>query len=1271
MEKVCKTRTGQVLAPTTKIGDQPSVNGGTVELHMDRVIPRLPRHGPMPMSFAQQRLWFLEQLAPGNPAYNMFEAFHLAGVLQVAALQQALNSVVQRHESLRTVFGDKDGQPFQVVREPGDFPLDFIDLSGAPAEQREERLCALMTEEVARPFNLRQDRMLRAKLLQLAPTEHILLLTLHHIASDGWSIGILMQELAALYNATVEGVATTLPQLPIQYPDFAAWQHQLLENGELREQGAYWKKQLAGAPESLELPADRTRPAVQSFRGGVERIVLSPALGKKLKDLSRAEGVTMFMTLLAGFNTLLHRVTRQTDIIVGTPIAGRNHFQTQELIGFFINTLAIRTDLTKNPTFRTLLRRVRETTLDAFANQDFPFDKLVAELQPERSSSRPPIFQVLFAVQSGLASSVELKGLTLSRRPVQNGTAKFDLTLMMTEGQEGLMADLEYNRDLFEPGTIAGLLRQFQLLLQGIADNPDRPISDQPLLSAAEREKVLVEWNRTARDYPADQTVFALFEQQARLHPKAIAVQADQHSLTYAELNARANQIANELQAQGVRPEECVGIYLERGLEMIVTMLGILKAGAAYLPLDPSYPKERIRFMLQDAGVRLMFSVKELAEHLPANRARVIRLDTEARRLKGRSTGNPLCSASGDSLAYVIYTSGSTGQPKGARIRHRAISRLVLNTDYVELGPNDNIAQVSNCSFDAATFEIWGALLNGGQVTILPNDLLLSPPLFARALEKHGITTLFITTSLFNLFAREMPNAFRTLRQLLFGGEAADPLCCAEILKAGPPAKLMNVYGPTETTTFATFYPLLHAPEAGKAIPIGRPIANTTAYILDEYMQPVPPGVPGELYIGGDGVGLGYLNRAELTRQKFVANPFGAGTLYRTGDLARFLPDGNIDFLGRIDSQVKIRGFRVELGEIETVLSRHPAVKQTAVTVREDIPTQKMLVAYFVAAEKQEASPEALMQYLKEQLPDYMVPSFCVKLAALPLNPNGKIDRRALPKPAAPAVSGGTHEEARDPLERQLVEIWEEVLQRAPIGVKDNFFQLGGHSLLAVQLALKLEKVLGKRIVVSTLFQAPTVEQLARVLRHGQERSTSAIVEVQGRGSKPPIFLVHGVGGGMFWGYRNLSRYLGDDQPVYVLRSRAMDGREEEFDRLEEMAAQYVSELRQFQPEGALLPWRILLRRQCRLRNGPPTHRPGPVCGHPGVDELRPAQFQLRARALVGGLCPQIPEKSEPARPQCHALETRTAPRVSAMEGASVEAKTLAPRRFPQSPRPR
>ncbi len=1125
------------------------------------------------MSFSQQRLWFFDQLAPGTPVYNIFEALNLVGPLNLDALEKSFSDIVRRHEALRTTFGYANGEPAQFVHDDAKFELFKIELRINSGVALEESITRIINQEASRPFDLSRDLMFRGTLIKITPTQHVLLITMHHIASDGWSLGVFYRELAELYNAMCESRQARLPELTIQYPDFAVWQHRQVNSGLLAAQLRSWKNRLAGAPEILELPTDRPRPAVQTFRGSMARTVISPAISTKLKEISRLQGASLFMTLLAAFNVLLQRFSRQDDLVVAAPLAGRKHLQTENLIGFFINTLALRTDLSGNPTFAELLLRVRESTLDAYANQDAPFDKLVTEIRPERSSSHAPLCQVAFAYQNGLVQPMKLAGLEISRREVTNDTAKFDLTLFATDAPDGLLLDLEYNCDLFDAETITRTLAYFGTLLETIAANPEAKISELSLLTPEQQHQLVQQWNSKRTELPPKTTVHSLFERTAAMRPNAIAVQAGRQKLTYRDLNDRANQLANALIEAGVEPGTPVAVYLDRSIDMIVSFLAILKAGAAYLPIDISYPKERIAFMLEDSQAPVVITHERFKPGLPSTLS-IIALDTQAADLQRRSTANAPTKATTESLAYVIYTSGSTGQPKGACIPHRAINRLVINPDYVRLDSSTVIGQISNCAFDAATFEIWGALLNGGKLVILESDILLSPELLARNLKEHRIGTIFLTTALFNLIARELPGCFKPLQQLLFGGEAADARCVEAVLKAGPPAKLVNVYGPTETTTFATAFPIAKIPDDG-VILIGKPITNTQTYVLDEHLHPVPPGMPGELYVGGPGVGLGYLNRPELTAKSFLSNPFDsdpASRLYKTGDLVRHRPDGNIEFLGRIDLQVKIRGFRIEPGEIEAVLARNPAVHQCAVVAREDLPGEKTLVAYIVPANAAQPEPgETLGLYLKRHLPDYMVPAAFVTLPELPLNSNGKINRRALPAPShSTNRDPSAHVAPRDPCEQQLVVIWEEILPHRPIGIRDNFFQLGGHSLLAVRLALRIEKSIGKRIMISTIFQNPTIEQLSAALRSGEltARPGSAVVEIQSKGSNPPLFLVHGVGGGMFWGYRNLSRYLGEDQPVYVLKSRAMDGHEEEFSRIEDMAAQYVADLRAFQPHG-------------------------------------------------------------------------------------------------------
>ena len=907
----------------------------------------------------------------------------------------------------------------------------------------------------------------------------------------------------AIYTAFAHEQPSPLPELPLQYADFAHWQREWLQGEELATQLAYWRQQLDGIS-TLNLPTDRPNPAIQSYGGATQFLELPPSLSKALEKLSQREGVTLFMILLAAFQTLLYRYTQQEDIVVGSPIANRNRSEIEGLIGFFVNSLVLRTDLSGNPTFLELLGRVREVTLGAYAHQDLPFEKLVEELQPERSLNRHPLFQVVFALQNAPMEALELPELTLSPLTIDFKTTRFDLEFNLWqaaegfrnlwgerwEHSEGIRGVVVYNTDLFDAATITRMLGHFQTLLEGIVANPQASIANLSLLSEAERHQLLVEWNNTVADYPQNQCIHHLFEEQVERVPDAIALIFDDKQLTYRELNSRSNQLAHHLQKLGVGSEVLVGICVERSVEMIVGCLSILKAGGTYVPLDPTYPQERLSFMLEDAQVPVLLTQQHLVERLGTHKSQVVALDSDWETIAQESEENPKSAVTSDNLAYVIYTSGSTGKPKGVAVPHKAVNRLVCNTNYINFDSTDKVAQASNTSFDAATFEIWGALLHGAQLVGISRDSTLSPHEFARQLSQKGITVLFLTTALFQQLARVVPQAFKSLRYLLFGGEAIDPRWVQKILKKGSPKQLLHVYGPTESTTFSSFYEVQDIPEAATSIPIGRPITNTQIYLLDGQLQPVPIGVTGELYIGGEGLARGYLNRPELTAGQFIPHPLGnelASRLYKTGDLACYRSDGNIEFLGRIDDQVKIRGFRIELGEIEAVLSQHPAVSQMVVVVQEDIPGDKHLVAYIVPNEQQVTAVGAqslapvLRQFLKEKLPSYMVPSAYVLLASLPLTPNGKVDRRALP--AADPETDDIKEDyvaPRTPVEEELAGIWAKVLGRQEVGVQDNFFELGGHSLLATQLTSRIRDAFQVELPVRYLFEAPTVAMLAR-----------------------------------------------------------------------------------------------------------------------------------------------------------------------------------------------
>ncbi|NCT61530.1 MAG: amino acid adenylation domain-containing protein [Microcystis aeruginosa G13-01] len=1046
--------------------------------------PILPRtkDTELPLSFAQQRLWFLDQLQPNSALYNIPMVLHFRGNLNQKALEQSLQEICDRHEVLRTNFVTIDGQPTQVIQTTRE-TISVVDLQDLPIHEQEEKTQQLKQKQATQPFDLAKESLIRITLVVLSETEHLLLVCMHHIISDGWSIEVLIHELTSLYNAYVQNQPANLAPLPIQYGDFALWQKQWLQGDVLQSQLNYWQNQLTAAPPLLSLPTDHPRPAVQSFVGTQQEFSLSPKLSQALTELSHQQGVTLFMTLLAAFDALLYRYTGSGDILVGTPIANRNRSEIEGLIGFFVNTLVMRTDLSDNPSFSQLLTRVREVTMDAYAHQDLPFEMLVEALQPERDLSHTPLFQVAFVLQNTPKSEIAMTGLTVTDLPPENTTAKFDLTLAMVNTDDGLKGVWEYNTDLFDSSTIERLSWHFINLLEGIVANPQERISQLPLLTESETNQLLIEWNNTQTDYPSDRCIHQLFEEQVKRTPDAIAVVFDNQQLTYSELNNRANQLAHYLQKLGVKPKELVGICLERSLEMIVGLLAILKVGGAYVPIDPDYPQERISFMLQDTQVKIILTCESLETSLPNHQAIVVCLDKDWQQINQASQENLNSTVSADNLAYVIYTSGSTGIPKGVIVTHQAVNRLVLNTNYIQFTPDDRVVQASNIAFDAATFEIWGALLNGAKIIIIAKSVLLSPQELALSLKENQISVLFLTTALFNQLANLVPQAFSNLRCLLFGGEAVEPKWVEEVLEKGAPQRLLHVYGPTENTTFSCWYLVEKVASTATTIPIGKAIANTQIYLLDKNLQPVPIGVVGELHIAGAGLAKGYLNRPELTQEKFIANPFdktGKSKLYKTGDLARYLPDGNIEYVGRIDNQVKIRGFRIELGEIEAVLSQNQAVQSSCVIVREDNLGDKRLVAYVVLQPEINLTTNEIRQFLRAKLPDYMVPTAFVLLDTFPLTPNGKIDRRALPVPDL--QSQGEYIAPRNPIEEKIAQIWAEVLKLERVSIEDNFFELGGHSLLATQVISRCQEAFEIALPLRYLFESPTIAQLSAVI---------------------------------------------------------------------------------------------------------------------------------------------------------------------------------------------
>ena len=1127
-----------------------------------------------PTSFTQQSLWFLNQLEPESAAYNMPSSIRLSFAVNEDALERSLNALVQRHEVLRTTFSMVDGQPNQLVKPALSIPLPIIDLRESPQSEREGKALQLATEEARKPFHLAQGPLIRATLLRLDAEEYILLVNMHHSISDGWSFGIFLQELALLYDAFSHDRPSPLPGLAIQYADFAVWQREWLQGAQFEEQMNYWRQQLQDTPAILQLSTDHSRPAVPTFNGAMELFTLSKDLTGALKSLSRQEGVTLYMTLVAAFQTLLYRYSGQEDIVIGSPVAGRTQPETESLIGAFINTLVLRSDLAGNPTFRELLGRVRKMALEAQAHADVPFEYMVKELHPERDLNQHPFFQVLLSLETSVSTLPP--GWTITHTDIDTGTSKFDLSIIIEDRPDGLAGRFEYRSALFDAATIQRMIGHWQMLLEGAAANPEQQLSQLPLLTTKERHQMLVEWNDTYAPYHGERCVHHLFEEQVERNPGGIALLYNDERLTYKELNERANQLAHHLQKLGVGPEVLVGICMDRSIELLVGLLGILKAGGAYLPLDTAYPKERLAVMLSDGRSQILLTQQQVIDELPTEGMHVIVLDTEWEKIAHEDTENPTSAVTSDNLAYVMYTSGSTGKPKGVEIRHRSINRLVFGANYARLDASQTILHMAPISFDASTFEVWGALLHGACCALFPEQIP-TPKSIGAIIRKYHVTTAWLTASLFNTVIDEAPDALLELQQLLTGGEALSVTHIRRALEVLPTTQLINGYGPHETTTFACCYSIpRQLPADLHSIPIGRAIGNTQLYILDRYNNPVPIGVAGELHIGGAGLARGYLHRPELTNEKFIAHPFSeepGARLYKTGDLVRFLPDGTVEYLGRLDQQVKLRGFRIELDEIEALLGKHPGIREAAVIVHQNERAEKRLIAYVVTQKKQKLPINELRSFLGHQVPEYMIPSDFVFLDALPLTPNGKLDTGRLPAPAS--TRRGVEETYVAPTQMahyQLIEIWEELLDVRPIGIRDNFFYLGGHSLLAARLIDKIEQAFKKQLSLATLFTGPTIEQLANALKRPAESgSRSPVITIQDSGKNIPFFYLPGDwNSGAFYCYK-LAQSLGAEQPFYVLERYRFDGLQVP-PSFESIATEHIKSIRAIQPEG---PYRL------------------------------------------------------------------------------------------------
>ncbi len=1168
----------RVELPLRSMFESPTIAGVAelirVEQHRGNAPSPLPpivpvsRDGSLPLSFSQQRMWFVQQLAPEATAYNLLFVSRHKGVMSVPVIRQVVNLLSQRHEAFRTTFAMTGAGLEQRIASWETPHLVEIDLRRIPADRREREARRIAEQEGARAFDLEKGPLARISLITLDQEDHLIVLNLHHIVGDQWSFGILGRDFAAYYNALCQGQPLPEMTLPIQYADYAVWQRRCMTEAVLAAQEQYWAKTLEHLP-ILHLPTDFPRPAVQTFEGGLCAVDIPDSLIQRLKQFSADQHVTPFMTMLACFQLLLSRYTGQVDLAVGCPIANRTHMLMEQLIGTFVNTLALRLDVGGNPSFAGILERVKSVALGAFANQDYPFDKLVDSLQVERDASMAPLVQVLFNMANAPIGDIQLHGLEWEPFEVEPGSAQFDLSLSI-ELEVAKKAYFTFNSALFLRGTIERFAGHYLTLIESAMSNPQARISELDMLGKTERSRILYDWNRTAAEYSHTDSLPEHIEMRAEENPGAIAVSMDKRVLTYRELNGKANQLARALRAMGVSPGVAVGVCLERSVDMVAVLLAVMKAGGCYVPLDPDYPRDRVRFMLEDSGAPLVITTTALSDRFNGQSCRIWCLDHSGYVSSADDEHNLPSSASGHDLAYILYTSGSTGQPKGVEIRHRSLMNFLWSMKHQPgCTRGDTILSVTTLSFDIAGLELYLPLLVGGRVEIVSRAVATDGHKLRDTLERVQPTIMQATPATWRLLL-EAGWVGSPMLTALCGGEAL-PQDLAIALRDRTKA-LWNMYGPTETTIWSTIERIsLDSPE----ITIGRPIANTDVYVLDPYLQPVPVGVAGEIYIGGDGVARGYHGRADLTADRFIPHPFSLhpdAKLYRTGDLGRYRTDGRLVHLGRIDHQVKIRGFRIELGEIEATLGRHPKIKQTVVTARDDQHGLKQLAAYLVVHEGQDAGVEELRSFLRAVLPEYMVPSFFVFLDAFPLTANKKVDVRALPQPEISSHTvGHPYVAPRTGMEVQLTALWQQVLGMQEIGIHDNFFDLGGHSLKAAQLFYQLELVFGKQLPLATLFQAPTIAELASVLTKASwVPPWQSLVAIQPSGTGVPLFMVPGVGGNVLV-FAKLARMLGTEQPLYGLQARGLDGKETPFISVSEMAAHYVREVRRIHPDGPYL----------------------------------------------------------------------------------------------------
>jgi amino acid adenylation domain-containing protein len=1116
----------------------------------------------MPCSFNQERLWLLDQLMPGSSAYNVLSPLRIYGLLDVTAFIQTLNEIVHRHEALRTTFDEDNGEPVQVIWPELSLDIPLVDLTDVPASDRERTLEELMTIEGSQPFDLKSGPLCRAQLYVMAPDDHALFWNMHHIVSDGWSYTVLMQEIEAIYPAFSKKLPCPLPELPIQYADYALWQREQLSGDRLKLEVEHWREKLSGAPESLNLPTDHPRAHELSTQGYIQTIWLPEDLCNALRLLCQREGATIFMTTFAAFFILLWRYSSQEDIVVGTAAANRGNVELENLIGFFVNMLPIRSKIDANIRFHDFLDQIRTACVESYNHQGLPLDKLVMDLRLKRDTNRSPIFQVMFLCHEAFIQPPKIPGLEMSHIHIDRHGSPYDITLFLIERDNKIRCSIEYDTSLFDRTTIARMLENYKVLLQDAVLHPEAKLQELKVISPNEQSLILVEWNNTERGYRREETIHGLFEKQVQRTASKVAVRCGDDTLTYEQLDHRASRLAAKLRLLGVKPGDAVGLFVERSLDMVVGLLGILKSDAAYVPMDPAFPAERLGYMVEDAEMPVIVTQKSVVGQLPHHNAKVVLMDEEM----PETTIDSRSEDSGN-LAYVIFTSGSTGRPKGVRIPHQAVVNF-LNSMRREPGltADDVLLAVTTLSFDIACLEIFLPLTTGATLVVATRETASDGNLLCEALQRTGATVMQATPISWRMLLEAGWNGNPGLK-ILIGGEAVPRDLVNQLIPRA--ASVWNMYGPTETTIWSTVARL----EAGEGpVSIGRPIDNTQVYIVSPGIQLQPVGVTGELLIGGDGLALGYLKQPELTSEKFVDDPFSGrigAKLYRTGDLAKWHADGTLECLGRIDHQVKIRGFRIELGEIEATLSKLDEVSQCVVTVREDRPGDQRLVAYYVTKAGNEANIPEWRNYLRSRLPEYMIPQHFVKLEAMTLTPNGKIDRKALPASDAVITTPMEHVAPRNPIETKILNIFAKVLEKPDIGVTDNFFESGGHSLLAVRLVSMIEKEFRCRIPLATLFNSPDVERIADILRSRERVETiwNSLVPIFPDDTKRRIFLIHGAGGNLLL-YRTLAKHLSANMSVYGFQSQGLDGKSRVLTSVEEMAAHYVKELKSFQDVG-------------------------------------------------------------------------------------------------------